>query len=181
MRKILLTSALAFSIGAPLLADSALPSGGFSGDRYTVLWTKSPFAIATAEAAPESADYQLVGLAQFDGISYANLVVKQTQEHFVLSSQKSEKNLTLVSIRHDVQGGSAVIQRNGERLVLQETIASATAPPADMNAAVPTPGAVPGMSINPSVGGIISPANSYPPHVRIHRPVIVIPPRPPNQ
>ena len=34
--------------------DSAAPGDGFSASRYETLWTKSPFAVATAEAVQES-------------------------------------------------------------------------------------------------------------------------------
>jgi hypothetical protein len=167
--------------------DPPLPSSGFNGDRYSTLWTKSPFAIATPEAAAATQDYQLVGLAQFDGVSYASLIDKQTQEHFIVTSEKPVKNLTLISVQHDSHGGSAVIGRNGEQLVLHEE----DAPPTTASIQPPGPGPVPGgltfgapngprPSSNPSVGGMISPAFNPPPRVRIHRPLIIVPPPPSN-
>ena len=168
----------------PARADAGdtatLPGSGFGGDRYATLWTKSPFAIATPEAAAESQDYQLVGLAQFDGVSYASLVDKQTQEHFVLASDKPVRNLTLVSIAHTADGGSAVLQRNGEMLTLKQEGEPAAAP------GQPPPNAPPGVpmptfpQMNPSVGGM--PRNYFMhPRVGIHRPPITLPSRPPPQ
>jgi hypothetical protein len=159
-------------------ADSpATPGPGFPGDRYANLWTKSPFAIATSDAPATSADYQLVGMAQFDGVSYVSLIDKQTQEHFVLASDKSVKNLTLVSISHGTSGALAVIQRNGESLTLKQEEASATAPAGETP--VPDPGRTLPQA-NPSVGGVALPFSRRPP-VHIHRTVIVVPPRPTPQ
>jgi len=159
-----------------------LPGSGFNGDRYTTLWTKSPFAIATPEAAAASQDYQLVGLAQFDGVSYASLIDKQTQEHFVLSSDKPVKSLTLISVAHSTEGGSAVIQRNGEILTLKQEgapLAALGQPPMPVN----VQGAMPMSTfptINRSVGGM--PGNFFNrPPVRIHHLPITVPPSPPPQ
>ena len=161
---------------------AALPGLGFNGDRYTTLWTKSPFAIATPEAAAASQDYQLVGLAQFDGVSYASLIDKQTQEHFVLSSDKPVKSLTLISVAHSTEGGSAVIQRNGEILTLKQEgapLAALGQPPMPVN----VQGAMPMSTfptINRSVGGM--PGNYFNrPPVRFHHLPITVPPSPPPQ
>jgi hypothetical protein len=165
----------ALSLQAVAADDAATPGPGFSGDRYANLWTKSPFAIATPDAPTTSADYQLVGMAQFDGVSYASLVDRQTQEHFVLASDKPVKNLTLVSISHGTSGALAVIQRNGETLTLKQEeapAADAAAPQAALNRVLP--------QANPSVGGVVSPIFRRPP-VHIHRTVIVVPPRPTSE
>jgi hypothetical protein len=154
--------------------DAATPEPGFSGDRYANLWTKSPFAIATPDAPATSADYQLVGMAQFDGVSYASLVDRQTQEHFVLASDKPVKNLTLVSISHGTSGALAVIQRNGETLTLKQE----EAPAADATA-LPALNRVLAQA-NPSVGGVVPPISRRPP-VHIHRTVIIVPPRPTSE
>jgi hypothetical protein len=155
---------------------------GFDGSRYEDLWSKSPFAIATSDAPAASEDYQLVGLAQFDGVSYVSLVDKQTQNHFVLTSVKPVKNLSLVSISRGEGPGnaSAVIMRNGEALTLHEVD---TPSQAVSGGPIPIPIAQPGMTApsNPSVGGVVRP--SMPPRVRIHRPPIIVPPprEPPTQ
>jgi len=152
-----------------------LPGSGFNGDRYTTLWTKSPFAIATPEAGAGTQDYQLVGLARLDGVSYASLIDKQTQEHFVLASDKPVKNLTLVSISRGSNGATAVIERNGIMLSLKQDVPPAAngtplgiaPPPSGMNLTLP--------QANPSVGGMppIFPNRPY-----FHRPFVKVPPPP---
>jgi hypothetical protein len=128
---------------APAEADSVLPGQGFTGNRYAELWENSPFAVATPEVAA-SQDYDLVGLAEFDGVAYVSLVDKQTQEHFVLTNEKPMKNLRLISVHPGVKGGSAVIERDGIRLVLEEqNLAPAMAPiaadPPAVEASIPPP------------------------------------------
>jgi hypothetical protein len=160
--------------------DPVAPGPGFAGDRYAGLWTKSPFAIATPDIPASSTDYQLVGIAQFDGITYVNLIERQPpQEHFVLTSAKSVKNLTLVSVNHGKTAGdsSAVISRNGEMLTLKLEAAPVAgagpgAPP--MTMPMPAPVVMPGQVYQPTPFGI-------PPHVRVHRPLINVPPPPPSQ
>jgi hypothetical protein len=193
-----LAGALA-SFPSAAASPSPTPGPGFVGDRYASLWTKSPFAIATPDAPAATTDYALVGIAQFDGVSYASLIEKQSQEHFVVSSDKPYKNLKLVSISRGKGDAatSAVIDRNGESLTLtlEQPSAAATVPgsginipppmpPGSANASVggaqgaanPPPGIAAG---NPSVGGM--PATYLtPPPVRIHRPRINIPPPPPQ-
>jgi hypothetical protein len=163
---------LAWSAGVAVAANSSLPGAGFTGDRYRALWTKSPFAIATAEAGSTSTDFELVGMAEFDGVSYASLVDKHTQEHFVLTSEKPVKDLTLLSLRRDANGASAVIERQGEQLVLREE-----------NAA-PTPAAIAAASGPPQLTNVPpgwNPARfAMPPEARFHRPRIVVPPAPQN-
>jgi hypothetical protein len=185
-----MSAVLLLALASPLLfaADNAtMPGSGFAGDRYAGLWTKSPFAIATPDAPAASADYQLVGIAQFDGISYASLVNRQTQEHFVVTSEKPFKNLTLVSITPGKGGSttSAVVQRNGQPLTLTLEQAPAAVPGAPGQ---PPPNmGMPGMPAqpialaptlfnNPSVGGVNYPNMGMPPHPRIHRPPIFVPP-----
>jgi hypothetical protein len=174
---ILLLAARAGTSGP--VAAPALPGPAFDGGRYANLWTQSPFAIATPDAPAASADYQLVGLAQFDGISYASLIEKQSQEHFVLASDKPVKNLKLVSISRGPGGASAIILRNGEALTLRQEEAPVNVAPPGVPMAIPPgmPGLQPGMqpSLNPSVGGM-SPAQ-FPPRARIHR-AFNVPPRP---
>jgi len=153
--------------------NSDLPGPGLPGDRYISLWTKSPFSIATPEAAATSTDYSLVGIAQFDGVTYVSLIEKQSQEHFVLTSAKPVRNLTLVSVAHGTSGASAVIQRNGETLTLQQDQA-----PPSAGALPQAPMPPPGPNGLSSVGGVIPPAYIAPPPVRRHRLPIFVPPRP---
>jgi hypothetical protein len=168
--------------GLPCLADptksAELPSPGFNSARYATLWTKSPFAIATPDAPAASADYQLVGMAEFDGVNYVSLVDKQNQQHFVLASDQPVRGLTLVSIAHGPSSSSAVIQRNGETLTLQEETAAAPPPGvAGINQApeMPRPVAQP-LS---NVGGAVFPFRRGRPPVRIHRFPVNVPPPPP--
>ncbi len=158
-----------------------IPAEGFAGDHYGPLWAKSPFAIATPEAGATTQDYQLTGLAQFDGVAYASLVETQTHEHFLLTSAKPVRHLTLVSINHGRSGGSAVILRNGQQFTLQEAnTSSAQGPelppiPGQQNGGIVPPG-----QSNPSVGGVMIPFPQFPPRVRLHRPVIAVPPPAPQ-
>lgn len=156
--------------------EAPFPPAGFPGDRYAALWTKSPFAIATPEAASGSADYSLVGLAQFDGVSYASLVEKPSGEHFVLASDKPVRNLTLVSIAHRSDGPIATIRQNGEILTLrlETTAPPPTALPPMMQMPNAPPGSPPPFS---NVGGMGQQFNAPPP-VRFHRRPIAVPPRP---
>ena len=155
-------------------AGSPLPAAGFSGDRYAALWTKSPFAIATEDAAATSADYSLVGLAQVDGISYASLIDKQSQQHFVLASNKPARNLTLISIARRPDGSLAEIRRNGEILSLK---LENSGPPAN-GVAPPPPGVVPFPNTVLNGNGNMNRPMFHPP-VRFHRPLIVVPAPPP--
>jgi hypothetical protein len=181
-----LLASCAWAAAAP--APVALPGAAFDGDRYASLWTKSPFAVATPDAPAASEDYALVGVAQFDGISYVSLIDKQTQgDHFVLSSDKPIKDakhnldLKLVSISRGPGGASAVVQRNGESLTLHQE----AAPAASMSPAMPMPGGIPlpqpGLvpSPNPSIGGVV-PGYNLPPRARFHRFPIRVPPPPPQ-
>jgi hypothetical protein len=184
-----------------IASEPATPGPGFTGERYASLWTKSPFAIATPDAPAATTDYALVGIAQFDGVSYASLIEKQSQEHFVISSDKPYKNLKLVWISRGKgdDATSAVVDRNGESLTLtlEQTASASPMPGSAINlppgtaAGNPSVGGVPGGAFsganlppgmpagNPSVGGM--PATYLtPPAVRIHRPRINIPPPPPQ-
>lgn len=174
---IMLASPVAWA--APVSASSAVPGPAFDGGRYANLWTKSPFAVATPDASSAtSADYQLVGLAQFDGISYASLIEKQSQEHFILASNKPVKDLKLVSVSRGPNGGSAVVMHNGESLILREEAAPLDAgSTAALRTIIPPPGMMP--SPNPAVGGLV-PANRLPPRARLHH-LIRVPPPPPSQ
>lgn len=125
--------------------DDVLPGNGFSASRYEVLWTKSPFAVATAEAAPESPDYALKGAAQFDGVSYVTLIDKKSQEHFLLSSEKPVRGLKLLSLARGKTAAdtAAVIDRNGESLTLKLDISDTSFPAGGNVVAGQTPNAPP--------------------------------------
>jgi hypothetical protein len=117
---VLLLAVLAFPL-AGRGDETVLPGQGFSAAHYESLWIRSPFAVASAETAPESSDYALVGIAQFDGISYASLVDKKSQEHFLLAGNKPANGLTLLSITPGHGGADtvAVVRKNGDSIRLK--------------------------------------------------------------
>lgn len=171
--------------------DPAVPTAAFPASRYEALWTKSPFAVATAEAVTDtSPDYFLVGIANADGISYASVIERQNQEHFLISTDKPNRGLTLTSITHSHDGLDtfASVQKDGQLITLK-----LEQPPA-MAAAPGAPG-VPGMPVNPvpapnimtpqitmpGAGGGFPGTGSARPFTRIHRPAIHLPPPPAQQ
>jgi hypothetical protein len=160
---------------------AALPGPGFPASHYETLWTKSPFAVATSEAAPESADYTLVGIAEFDGVPYASLVDKQSQEHFLLSGDKPIRGLTLLSITrgHDGSDTTAVVQRNGESLTLKLTsVASPAASTQVGSTIVPPQIPMPGAGLSGQATAGMPGFSGVPPAAPFHRRVIHFPPNP---
>jgi len=113
------------------------PTEGFAASRYEPLWTKSPFSVASDAAPVESPDYSLVGIARFDGVSYASLVEKRSQEHFLLATGQPARGLTLVSITEGPEATDvlAVVSMDGQLITLkckQPLLAAAnTAPKPD--------------------------------------------------
>ena len=142
-----LGGAIAFVVLPPTLAadnDTSLPGNGFPASRYETLWLKSPFSVASADgSAPESPDYSLVGIAEFDGISYASIIDKKNnQEHFLISSDQDSHGLKLVSVTRgkDADSTVAMLQKNGEPLLLKlDTSAGAPAAGGPGTASIPTP------------------------------------------
>jgi len=109
--------------------DATLPGDGFPASRYEALWTKSPFAVATSETAVEaSPDYMLVGIANIEGISYASVIeAKPPQEHFLISTEKPNRGMTLVSITRNGSDTFAQVQKDGQTLTLKLQEAPAAA------------------------------------------------------
>jgi len=186
MRKPLLllacTGSLALTLRPAGADDSSVPGEGFSAARYEALWTKSPFAVATADAVQESPDYSLVGIAEFDGVSYASLIERQSQEHFLISSDKPTRGLILTTITrsHDGSDTYAVVQKDGQPITLkleQAPVAAATpgapaAPPTIVMPGIMTPQIpMPGAANS-------TPMPSTRPLIRFHRPAIHLPPMP---
>ena len=183
-RLLLILSAGTTVLSQTLRADEpAVPTGNFPATRYESLWAKSPFAVATAEESQQSSpDYALAGIANVDGVSYASVIDNHNQEHFLVSSDKPSRGLTLTSITRSHNGSDtvAVVVKDGQSITLK------LAPPA---AATPLPGAqqpnaaaVPG-NMAPQIlmpGGPASFPNpaSMRPFTRIHRPPIHVPPPP---
>jgi len=168
----------------PAAPDAAVvPGAGFSASRYQVLWTKSPFAVATAEAgADASPDYLLYGIANVDGITYASVVDAHNQEHFLISSDKATRGLTLASITRSSDGSDtyANVLKDGQTITLKLEKASGTAGgagaspggPGSMPQQITMPGANPG--VNFPGGGATRPFIP-----RFRRPLIHLPPPPP--
>jgi hypothetical protein len=169
-------------------AAPAVPAAGFPAARYETLWTKSPFAVATSETVgEESPDYFLVGIANLEGISYASVIERQNQEHFLISTDKANRGLTLKSINRSQDGAGtfAEVLKDGQTLTLK-----LEQPPAGV------PG-VPGVGMNPGMIGMpgsMTPniqmpgaTSSFPnngsvrPFTRFHRPPIHLPPMPAPQ
>ena len=187
MKKYLLILAIAagFLIGATTLrADGpALPGAGFPASHYEVLWTKSPFSVATPDAVEESTDYSLVGVTQLDGVSYASLIEKQSQKDLLISSDKTIDGLKLMTITRSRTGSDtyATILKDGAPLTLKlESVPAA-------GAVAGLPGQQPSVVIPPGQN-IPMPGNSNPPgnfvpgslrqSIRMHRPPIHLPPMP---
>jgi len=116
--------------GIALADEATLPGSGWKAVRYETLWTKSPFSVATPEVAQGSVEYSLWGIGKIEGISFASLTEKQSNEHFLLTSDKPVRGLTLVSIKrgNDASTTQAVIQKDGQSIVLKLEQGQATAP-----------------------------------------------------
>jgi hypothetical protein len=152
--------------------NDGLPAGSFDASRYESLWKDSPFAVATPVAV-ESAQYALVGAAQFDGVSYASVIDKQSQDHFVVTSATPSHGLTLIDLAHGTDAGStfATLQKNGAllKLKLENDPATGGTGTAVSSSAAPPPPVV--MNNNLPF--------RHPPHVRIFRAPVYVP-SPPN-
>jgi hypothetical protein len=170
--------------------DSVLPGQGNTAAHYETLWTKSPFSVATPDAVDTSPDYTLVGITQLDGVAYASVVDAHTQDHFVISTEKTIQGLKLVSITHSRSGSDtfASVQKDGQVLSLK--LQSAALPPAG---GVPGPNGQPPGMMPPITQNIQMPGTGNPPpgveygtpgtipaprSVRVHRPIIHLPPPP---
>jgi hypothetical protein len=172
--------------------DPAVPGAGFPTLRYEALWTKSPFAVATPEAGPDSPDYSLVGYAvNINGISYASLIEKQNNEHFLISTEKPVRGLTLTSITHNPNSSDtyAVMQKDGQTITLklEQAPVATTAPglngqnvnPVSMPPGMMTPQIImPGAS---SGGNPVFPELNRPFPARFRRTLINLPPQPGQQ
>jgi hypothetical protein len=177
--------------------DPAVPGASFPASRYEALWTKSPFAVATSEASggESSPDYFLVGIANIDGISYASVIERQHQDHFLISTDKPVRGLTLTSITrgHNISDTYAVVQKNGQSITLkleQPPPAAATPGAPPNNTAAAGPGAMtpqinmPGIVTSqlPMPGtGLPQPGSIRPPVSRFRRSPIHLPPPPGQQ
>ena len=190
MRRRLFFIALVSFVLLPLHADeSALPPDhGFPAARYEKLWTRSPFAVASAEDGPVSPDYAMVGAAEIEGVSYINLIEKHSGNHFLLASDAPSHGLTLVSVVRgkDAAATYAIVDRGGQslRLRFEQVSPMAPVPPPPGIVAGPIPAQNPGAE-SPAPGSVFQApvavlpnvsANSPPAH--FHHKIIRIPPLP---
>ncbi len=176
------TSLLALAAGLSMTTltlradDPAVPAGGFPASRYQALWSKSPFAVATAEAGQDaSPDYALAGIANVDGVSYASVIDNHNQEHFLLSSAKPTRGLTLTLITRGQNGSDtlAIVQKDGQLITLKMQPAPAASAPL---VASPLPSNMTPQIIMPGASAFTPSAMR--PFTRIHRPPIHLPPQP---
>jgi hypothetical protein len=197
MKKIVLIAGLLSIPWARMaVADATvLPPDPPPAAQYETLWTKSPFAVATPDAVADSPDYALVGVMQLDGEAYASIVEKQNSDHFLIASDKEVKGMKLKSITHSTTGSDtfATVEKDGQVLTLKLESAPLGPPPGAPPGAngipgmnVPTPTAqniqMPGSQQNIPMPGANSDQAPLSPgaarFMRIHRPVIHLPPNP---
>jgi hypothetical protein len=182
----LLIAAAAF-LAPPIRGDApAIPSANFSASRYEALWTNSPFAVATSEDTGESSpDYLMVGIANIDGVSYASVIERQTQEHFLISTDKANRGMTLSTINHNQDGSEtyANVTKDGQTLTLKlEQPAPAAPGSVPDGSTINMPGIVTPVLRAPGTGGgAFGGPGSFRPFSRIHRPTIHLPPSPAAQ
>jgi hypothetical protein len=163
-----------------------IPDATFAPSRYETLWTKSPFAVATAETVGDtSPDYYLVGIAVIDGVSYASVIERQNQEHFLISTDKPSRGLTLTSINRSRDGTNtyAVVQKDGQSMTLkleQAPAAVASVPGAPPMNPMGMPGTMTPQIQMPGTQGFPNQASNRP-FIRFHRPAIHLPPQPGQQ
>jgi hypothetical protein len=160
----------------PALADDAgLPGGAFAADRYRILWETSPFAVASPVAV-ESVQYALVGAAELEGVSYASVVDKQSQEHFVVTSRTPSHGLSLVGLEHGTGPGSTFATLKKSDGILKLTLDTTVAMVPVNN---PVPNAAP--TLAPEASPQYPPLfRQHPRHARVFVPPIFVPRPPPS-
>lgn len=159
--------------------DASAEHNGFPPTRYEQLWSKSPFAVETPDAVTtDSADYALVGVAQLGNVTYASLVDKHTNSHILVSSDKPLGNLSVTAVTKRSDGIYVSLTQSGSPLTLKLESAPATSAPVPGATAFggPTPTAMPNIPMPGAQN-----QQFLPPRIRIHRPLIHLPPRYPNQ
>ena len=104
---------------------------------FALLFSHPAVAGIPSDAPPASFPYELVGIARYDGVSYASIVDPQNGYHFLLSTiSRSPLGLVLVSVATGQESSpSATIQKDGVSIILGlgETVsldaAASVAPP----------------------------------------------------
>jgi hypothetical protein len=138
--------------------------------------------VATPEEAVDSSpDYLLVGFANVEGVSYASLIDVHNQDHFLISTDKPVKGLTLTSITvgHNGADTYAKAQKDGQLITLKLEQAPAMAAAASPNqpGALPMPGLMtPQITMPGAENSYNRSARPFIPRVR--RPPISVPPMP---
>ena len=158
--------------------ESVLPGAGFPASRYETLWSKSPFAVASDEAvAAASPDYSLVGVAQIEGVSYVSVIDTHSNEHFVVTSDKPVRGITLVSVTRGqtTDATTALVQLGGQNLTLKMDPSLANPPPGTVPTVQPLPGVPQAGMVPPQAVPTDTPGDQPPPFVRRHPHVIRIP------
>ncbi len=160
--------------------NSVVPGASFPVEHYSKLWLQSPFAVASATVAA-SPDFALLAVAKIDGVSYATMLQKQTQQHFVVSSQEPAHGLTLVSIQRgkNADGTIASFLQSGQSI----TLPLETAKPGDTPEVNATPigpvGATPTyLPIGAPIPRNLPSGAPRPPPALRHRARIFVPPPP---
>lgn len=135
-------------------------------ERYSALWQKNPFTIASVEDAPQAGFAQnlaVVGIAKIGGEAIVTVLNKQTQERFTMDSSGGPQGMKVVSVSMDTDPlkASVTIRKGGEtatvgfdRALLAMT--QSPAPPAGVTEQAASPVAPRGFVI---LGG----TNSSPP------------------
>jgi hypothetical protein len=121
----------------------------------------------------ESADYALAGVAQLGDVIYASLVDKHTNDHILVSSDKPLGDLSVTSVSKRADGIYVSLTHGGEPLTLK------------LEGTTAAPGGSPGVANTSLMPNIPMPGAQtqqfLPPRIRVHRPLIHLPPRYPNE
>jgi hypothetical protein len=141
--------ALLFCLGLAGLAraaDPAIPSGT-TAERYQPIWVRSPFTLATPNAA-ESATWVLTGLAEDGDAPIVFLMNRNNQERMSVMTKANEKGFAIDSISYNANPllSTVKVKTPAETMTLRFDPAQMTV----ANAA-PAPG-VPGFNAGPNGG-----------------------------
>jgi hypothetical protein len=139
-------------------AQDAIPMG-FNKSRYESLRTKSPFAVATAVAAPVpqasfAANWYVTSVARIDDKNFATIKSRDLTTQFSLYGDEPVDGVILASVNwSDTIGKSTIILRKGTetaRLEFNEAQLRSPAPATAAASPVPAGGKPPAMMTSPS-------------------------------
>jgi len=110
--------------------------------RYEALWTKSPFSVATARRRLTRPT--IPGRRRTHGRhSYVNVVDKQSGEHFIVTSDKPARGLTLVSVsRGQGAGDASAIMKKDTGEAITSSLRNRPSPVAQPRSPLPCSGVV---------------------------------------